>query len=90
MAIKTLHYCWFGGNPLPESAVKYMKSWQKFCPDFAIKRWDETNFDVNSVAFVREAYAAKSMRLFPIMCALMRFIWRADCMSIRTSNLSNR
>lgn len=59
MAIKTLHYCWFGGNPLPESAVKYMKSWQKFCPDFAIKRWDETNFDVNSVAFVREAYAAK-------------------------------
>lgn len=59
MPIKILHYCWFGGNPLPESTKEYMKSWQKFCPDFVIKRWDETNFDVNSVAFVKEAYAAK-------------------------------
>mgnify|MGYP001130613433 CR=1 FL=1 len=59
MAIKTLHYCWFGGNPLPESTKEYMKSWQKFCPDFELKRWDETNFDINSVAFVKEAYEAK-------------------------------
>ncbi|MDE6401721.1 MAG: glycosyl transferase, partial [Clostridiales bacterium] len=59
MPIKTLHYCWFGGNPLPKSAVEYMKSWEKFCPDFEIKRWDETNFDVESVPFVKEAYAAK-------------------------------
>lgn len=57
--IKILHYCWFGGNPLPESAVRYMETWKKFCPDYEIKRWDESNFDVNSVPFVKEAYAAK-------------------------------
>ena len=56
--IKVLHYCWFGNNPLPQSAVKYMESWKKFCPDFVIKRWDESNFDVESVPFVKEAYAA--------------------------------
>lgn len=57
--IKILHYCWFGGNPLPESAKRYMETWKKFCPDYEIKRWDETKFDVNSVPFVAEAYAAK-------------------------------
>lgn len=57
--IKVLHYCWFGGNPLPESAKRYMETWKKFCPDYEIKRWDESNFDVNSVPFVAEAYAAK-------------------------------
>ncbi len=57
--VKILHYCWFGGNPLPESAKRYMETWKKFCPDYEIKRWDESNFDVNSVPFVAEAYAAK-------------------------------
>lgn len=57
--IKILHYCWFGGAPLPESAKRYMETWKKFCPDYEIKRWDESNFDVNSVPFVAEAYAAK-------------------------------
>ena len=56
---KTLHYCWFGGSPIPDNLKIYMESWIKFCPDFTIKRWDENNFDVNSVPFVAEAYAAK-------------------------------
>lgn len=57
--VKILHYCWFGGAPLPESVKRYMKTWKKFCPDYVIKCWDENNFDVNSVPFVAEAYAAK-------------------------------
>lgn len=56
---KTIHYCWFGGNPLPESAQKYIESWRKYCPDYEIKEWNESNFDVNCCAYVREAYAAK-------------------------------
>ncbi|MCD7881262.1 MAG: glycosyl transferase [Clostridiales bacterium] len=47
MIPKTIHYCWFGGNPLPKSAVKYIKSWKKFCPDYQIIEWNESNFDVN-------------------------------------------
>ena len=54
--VKILHYCWFGGNPLPEATVKFMETWKKFCPDFEIKRWDETNFPVDGHPFTKEAY----------------------------------
>ena len=56
---KIIHYCWFGGNPLPELAQKCIASWQTYCPDYEIKRWDETNFDLNYNNYVREAYEAK-------------------------------
>jgi mannosyltransferase OCH1-like enzyme len=36
-----------------------MKSWRKFCPGYAIVKWDENNFDVNCNKWVREAYGAK-------------------------------
>ena len=44
---KTIHYCWFGGNPLPDSAKKCIKSWKKYCPDYTIIEWNESNFDLN-------------------------------------------
>ena len=53
---KKIHYCWFGGNPLPELAVKCIESWKKYCPDYEIIRWDESNFDVNCHPYVAEAY----------------------------------
>ena len=33
MIPKIIHYCWFGGKPLPEDAKKYIESWEKYCPD---------------------------------------------------------
>lgn len=59
MIPKTIHYFWFGNNPLPSLAQKCIDSWKKYCPDYEIKRWDETNFDVNMCEYVKEAYAAK-------------------------------
>ena len=59
MIPKIIHYCWFGGNPLPELAEKCIASWKKYCPDYEIKRWDESNFDINYNDYVREAYEAK-------------------------------
>ena len=56
---KIIHYCWFGGNPLPELAQKCIESWKKYCPDYEIKRWDETNFDLDCCDYVREAYQEK-------------------------------
>lgn len=56
---KTIHYCWFGGNPLPELAERCIESWRTFCPDYEIVRWDETNFDIHYNDYVAEAYAAK-------------------------------
>ena len=59
MIPKVIHYCWFGGKPLPELALKCINSWKKFLPDYEIKEWNEQNFDVNINSYTREAYEAK-------------------------------
>jgi mannosyltransferase OCH1-like enzyme len=59
MIPKIIHYCWFGGKPLPKSAIKCINSWKKFFPDYEIKEWNESNFDINMIPYTKEAYAAK-------------------------------
>lgn len=59
MIPKIIHYCWFGGTPLPKPAEKCIESWRKFLPDYEIKEWNESNFDINVCDYVREAYEAK-------------------------------
>lgn len=59
MIPKKIHYIWFGGNPLTPLAEKCIESWKKYCPDYEIIRWDESNFDVNQNRYCREAYKAK-------------------------------
>lgn len=56
---KVIHYCWFGGNPLPEMAHKCIASWKRYLPDYEIKQWDESNFDVFQAPYVAEAYRLK-------------------------------
>ena len=57
MIPKVIHYCWFGRNPLPKSAVKCIESWRKYLPDYDIKEWNEDNFDVNIIPYTAEAYS---------------------------------
>ena len=59
MIPKIIHYCWFGGKPLPNDVKKCIASWEKYCPDYEIKCWNEDNFDVNTHEYMREAYNAK-------------------------------
>ena len=59
MIPKIIHYCWFGGKPLPKSAEKCIASWRKFLPDYEIKEWNEQNFDVNIIPYTAEAYQAR-------------------------------
>lgn len=55
---KVIHYCWFGGRPHPESVVRCMDSWRRVLPDYRIIEWNETNFDVNTNDYTREAHSA--------------------------------
>lgn len=59
MIPKIIHYCWFGKQPLPEKAQECIDSWRKFCPDYKIIEWNESNFDFNSCQYAREAYECK-------------------------------
>ena len=56
MIPKVIHYCWFGGNPMPKLAKKCIKSWKKYLPDYEIIEWNESNFDINCCNYVKEAY----------------------------------
>lgn len=59
MIPKVIHYCWFGGNPLPELAQKCIASWKKFLPEYEIKEWNESNFDLHYNDYVWQAYQSK-------------------------------
>ena len=59
MIPKKIHYCWFGGNPLPEMALKCIESWKTFLPDYEIIEWNESNYDVYKNSYIREAYENK-------------------------------
>lgn len=59
MIPKIIHYCWFGGNPKPDDVKKYIASWRTYCPEYEIKEWNESNFDLNENDYCRESYEAK-------------------------------
>ena len=56
---KKIHYIWIGGKEKPESVSKHIESWKKYCPDYQIIEWNESNFDVNENRYISEAYKAK-------------------------------
>lgn len=59
MIPKKIHYCWFGGKEKPDSVKKYMNTWKRYCPDYEIKEWNESNFNIDENDYCREAYEAK-------------------------------
>lgn len=56
---KKIHYCWFGGQDIPRQNRRWMESWKKFCPDYEIIRWDESNYDVTKNEYIYDAYRAE-------------------------------
>lgn len=59
MIPKIIHYCWFGKAEKPLSVEKCISSWKKFCPNYQIIEWNESNFNVNFNSFTQKAYQAK-------------------------------
>lgn len=73
MIPKIIHFCWLSNEPYPKLIEKCISSWEKTLSDYQIKKWDTTNFDVNSVPFVKEAFehrkwafAADYIRLYAL------------------------
>lgn len=59
MIPKIIHYCWLSGDPIPDDLQKWMATWKRVLPDYEFILWDKNRFDINSVAWVKEAYEAK-------------------------------
>lgn len=53
---KVIHYCWFGGEKIPNQNRLWMESWKKYCPDYQIIEWNENNYDVFKNQYMKQAY----------------------------------
>ena len=62
---KKIHYCWFSGKPIPKELQKCIDSWKRFCPDYEIVRWDESNYDIHKSPYMEQAYAHKKWGFIP-------------------------
>lgn len=62
---KIIHYCWVGGNPKPQSVLYCIQSWKRYCPDYEIWEWNETNYDFTKSEYMRQAYEAKKWGFVP-------------------------
>lgn len=56
---KTIHYIWLGGKKKTRVIRKCIATWKKNMPDWQIKEWNESNFDLDKYEYCREAYDAK-------------------------------
>lgn len=59
MIPKKIHYCWFGGKRKSDFVLCCIESWKFYLPDYEIVEWNETNFNIDSNIFTREAYSKK-------------------------------
>ncbi len=71
MIPKKIHYCWFGGNAKPDSVQKCINSWKRFCPDYEIIEWNESNFDIHCMPFVEQAIESKKYAFASDVARLM-------------------
>lgn len=56
---KKIHYFWIGDSKMPEEYEKNIESWRKFCPDYEIICWNESNYDFGKYRYMREALESK-------------------------------
>ena len=61
-----IHYCWFGGNPLPELAQKCIASWKKYCPEYEIREWNESCLLYTSRLAFRQMFDAEGYEVVAI------------------------
>lgn len=65
MIPKIIHYCWFGGSPIPKKDQYYIDSWKKYCPDYQIIKWNESNYDIGKNQYMKEAYSSRKWGFVP-------------------------
>lgn len=62
---KKIHYCWFGHGEMPKQFKDNIETWKKFCPEYEIVRWDESNYDISKNEYMRQAYEMKKWGFVP-------------------------
>lgn len=68
MTPKIVHYCWFGKKEKPESFYRWLETWKRVLPDYEIKEWNESNFNVDYCDYSREAYNMRNYAFVSDVC----------------------
>ena len=71
MIPKKIHYCWFGKGKKSNLINSCIESWEKYCPDWEIIEWNESNFDIHQLPYMEEAYEQKKWAFVSDMARLM-------------------
>ncbi|WP_312430334.1 glycosyltransferase family 32 protein [Lacrimispora sp.] len=62
---KIIHYCWFGNGRIPDDFLRNIDTWKRYCPDYEIKCWNESNYDINKNKYMKQAYEMKKWGFVP-------------------------
>ena len=60
---KKIHYIWLGHGEKSEKIKNCIASWKKYLPEYEIKEWNESNFDINYNDFTRQSYEKRTIRI---------------------------
>ena len=60
-----IHYCWFGGKEIPDLYKRCIESWHKYCPDYEMREWNETNCDISETTYTKQAYEVEKYGFVP-------------------------
>jgi len=52
---KIIHYCWFGDGQMSEMEKKCIETWKRFCPDYEIREWNDSNYDISKCQYALDA-----------------------------------
>ena len=73
MIPKKIHFCWFSGEPYPDSAQRCLDSWNRHLPGFELIKWDAAKARATGIPWVQEAleqkkwaFAADTVRLYAL------------------------
>lgn len=67
MIPKIIHFCWFGGNPLPPLALECIASWRKYLPEYEIWMWCEQSSLGNGYGLTVNGYKEKTVNVEEVM-----------------------
>ena len=59
MIPKVIHFCWLSGDKYPSKIRYCINSWKEKLPDYEIRLWDLSRFDIDSSVWCKEAFEMK-------------------------------
>lgn len=71
MIPKKIHYCWFGGKEKSKKTEQCIASWKKYCPDYEIIEWNESNFDIMQYDYLKWCHDNKKWAFLSDLARLL-------------------